>query len=62
MAQSMEVPVSAIKRFGAHGPEYEVLGSAASGEKGEQVRIRLVRSGEVVDYPLTDMLADPLVP
>lgn len=56
------IPVGAIKSFGKHGPIYEVLGSAPRGVKGEMVAIRVVHGGEKLDYPLIDMLSDPLVP
>jgi hypothetical protein len=54
--------VGTIKRFGESGPMYEVLGTAPSGRKGEMVAVRVIPVGETLDYPLADMLADPLVP
>jgi hypothetical protein len=41
---------------------YEVLGPAPQGRKGEMVAIRVVLTGETLDYPVADLLADPLVP
>jgi hypothetical protein len=61
-AQPSLIPVGAIKSFGKYGPIYEVLGSAPRGTKGEMVAIRVVHGGETLDYPLIDMLSDPLVP
>jgi hypothetical protein len=54
--------VGAIKSFGERGPMYEVLGPAPRSERGEMVAIRVVIGGEELDYPLADMLADPVVP
>jgi hypothetical protein len=44
-----------FRRFGEHGPLYEV--TAVSGQR---VRIRVVLSGEETEYPLEAALADPL--
>jgi hypothetical protein len=41
---------------------YEVLGPAPNGRKGQMVAIRVVLTGESLDYPLADVLSDPLVP
>jgi Family of unknown function (DUF5397) len=54
--------VGVIKTFGERGPMYEVLGPAPRSERGEMVAIRVVLSGEELNYPLADMLADPVVP
>jgi hypothetical protein len=54
--------VGVIKSFGKYGPMYEVLGPASRSERGEMVAIRVVIGGEELDYPLADMLADPVVP
>jgi hypothetical protein len=54
--------VGVIKSFGQYGPMYEVLGPASRGDRGEMVAIRVVIGGEELDYPLADMLADPVVP
>lgn len=54
--------VGAIKTFGEYGPMYEVLGPAPDGPKGAMVHVRVFFTGEELDYPLTDMLADPLKP
>ncbi len=62
----METATQAVavpdKSFGPYGPQYEVLGSAPRGKKGEMVTVRVLHGGETLDYPLADMLADPLVP
>ena len=62
LAQSEPRSEGMIKSFGKFGPLYEVLGTAATGSKGEMVRIRVISSGELLDYPMADMLVDPLVP
>jgi hypothetical protein len=54
--------VGTIKTFGERGPMYEVLGPAPRSERGEMVAIRVVIGGEELDYPLVDMLADPVAP
>ena len=54
--------VGVIKSFGQYGPMYEVLGTAPRSERGEMVAVRVVIGGEELDYPLADMLADPVVP
>ncbi len=59
---SVAIPVGTIKKFGELGPMYEVLGTAPSSRKGEMVTVRVIPAGETLDYPLADMLADPLVP
>jgi hypothetical protein len=56
------VPVGAVKTFGAYGPMYEVLGPAPRGVKGEMVHIRVFFTDEELDYPVADMLSDPLKP
>jgi hypothetical protein len=62
LAQPVAIPVGVIKSFGETGPMYEVLGPAPRGRKGEMIAVRVVLSGEELDYPLADMLEDPLVP
>lgn len=48
------------RRFGISGPAYEIL---AEGEKlptgDETLRIRVIETGEELDYKLTDILDDP---
>ena len=56
----MGILVGSIRRFGLVGPPYEVLGPAKSSESGKAlIRIHLLESNEDVDYPLSDILADP---
>ncbi|MDS4023000.1 MAG: DUF5397 family protein [Candidatus Competibacter sp.] len=48
------------RRFGISGPVYEIL---AEGEKlptgDETLRVRVIETGEELDYKLTDILDDP---
>lgn len=44
-----------FRRFGSDGPLYEILG-----QSGERVRIRVVESGEEVEYPMQSAQQDPL--
>ncbi len=59
VAQSLAIPVGAIRRFGPWGPEYEVLGSADPESGRCMVKIVLVRTGEELNYPLESILLDP---
>ena len=52
--------IGAVRRFGRTGPVYEVLSVAASDEpNAPAMRIRVIRSGEELNYQLSDILADP---
>jgi len=62
LAQPAGIPVGVIKTFGEFGPMYEILGPALRGPKGEMVAIRVVLSGEELDYPVADMMEDPVAP
>jgi len=44
-----------FRRFGEHGPLYEVTST-----QGDVARIRVVLSGEETDYPIGSALSDPL--
>jgi hypothetical protein len=53
--------VGSVRRFGLEGPMYEVIGVSSRGETDEpRVRIVVVESGEELDYPVADLLADPV--
>jgi hypothetical protein len=59
------VPLDAIvgtcRTFGRLGPAYEVLEVVAPGTgKNVNLRIRVVESGEELEYPLSEALEDPL--
>jgi hypothetical protein len=45
-----------VRRFGPHGPAYEVIAVQRTGD----LEIEVVQSGERVIYPLGDFLADPV--
>ena len=53
--------VGSLRTFGPHGPAYEVL-SVSGPSAGANVKlvIRVVTSGETLDYPLSDAMSDPL--
>jgi hypothetical protein len=57
----MSALVATLRRFGLSGPAYEVLGPAAADQNGlPQMRIRVLESGEELDYPVRDIMADPI--
>jgi hypothetical protein len=47
--------VGTYRTFGAEGPAYQVLAKA----DGRTVRVQVLESGEEVDYPVQQALADP---
>jgi hypothetical protein len=47
--------VGSYRRFGEIGPVYEVVSITGPGK----VRICLVESGEMVDYPVAEVRKDP---
>jgi hypothetical protein len=48
------------RRFGALGPVYEITAAGTALDDGDQMmRIRVLESGEEVDYKLSDILDDP---
>jgi hypothetical protein len=56
----MGVLVGTIRRFGLEGPPYHVIGPAATREDGRaRMHIRLLESGEELDYPFDELAADP---
>lgn len=59
----MPNPVSLVgtwRRFGDVGPVYEIIGLGKDlPGHGRMMRIRVIESGEEVDYRLTDLLEDP---
>jgi Family of unknown function (DUF5397) len=48
--------VGQVRRFGPHGPAYEVTAVRRTGD----VAITIIESGEQLDYALTAFLADPI--
>ena len=52
--------VGTWRRFGAVGPVYQVIGEGAELPNGDRLmRVRVVGTGEEVDYRLTKVLDDP---
>jgi hypothetical protein len=52
--------VGTWRRFGLVGPVYEILGAGEKLADGDRLmRVRVLESGEEVDYRLTEMLDDP---
>ena len=54
----MDVLAGTFRRFGLFGPPYEVLGPGASGD--QRMRVRLLESGEEIEYGVEHILADPI--
>jgi hypothetical protein len=48
--------VGQVRRFGPHGPAYEVVSILQNGDLG----IEVIQSSERLTYPLVDFLADPV--
>ena len=46
------------RRFGSSGPVYEVI-SAGSADRREFVRVRVLETGEEIDYSVAELLDDP---
>jgi hypothetical protein len=52
--------VGRFHRFGSRGVVYEVIGVGERSLDGDrEMRIRVLESGEVTDYPLSCVLRDP---
>ncbi len=52
--------VGTWRRFGAVGPVYEIIGAGVELPNGDRMmRVRVIESGEEVDYRFTDILDDP---
>nr|WP_294566124.1 DUF5397 family protein [uncultured Rhodopila sp.] len=48
------------RRFGTPRPVYEIIGAGAVLPGGERLmRVRVVESGEELDYRLADIILDP---
>jgi hypothetical protein len=54
------LPIGKIKTFGTLGPKYEIMGSGHPAENGDWlVPIRVVESGEELDYRYSRLILDP---
>lgn len=52
--------VGTWRRFGAIGPVYEIISAGTELADGDRrMRIRVVETGEEVDYRLAEILDDP---
>ncbi len=52
--------VGTWRRFGVVGPVYEIVQAGRELPDGDRMmRVRVLESGEEVDYKLTDLLEDP---
>ncbi len=57
---SPERLVGTWRRFGEIGPVYEIVETGPALAGGDRLmRVRLPESGEVVDYKLSQIIADP---
>lgn len=57
----MEAIIGTVRRIGRNGPPYEVIGRAPPTTDGrKQMRIHMIESDEDLDYPVEDILRDPL--
>lgn len=53
--------VGTWRRFGPVGPVYEIVGAGSELADGDwMMRIRVIETGEEVDYRFTDVLDDPV--
>jgi len=58
---SLDEVIGSVRTFGRVGPMYEVLTTSGAATGSDVVlRIRVVESGEELDYPLAAALDDPL--
>jgi Family of unknown function (DUF5397) len=55
-AQEVKKLVGEFKRFGPHGPVYEIVRIVSE----QDVYIRVFTSGEELEYPISEMLEDPI--
>lgn len=55
-----ELLVGTYRRFGAIGPVYEILEVAVLSREGHRLaKIRVLETGEELQYPLEHILSDP---
>ncbi len=55
-----QILVGTWRRFGRTGPVYEILAQSGSSADGDRMmRVRVIESGEELDYPLDEVLDDP---
>ena len=49
--------IGTFRRFGPVGPVYEVIGALPG--RDQLMRVRVIETGEEVEYPLTQIIDDP---
>lgn len=53
--------VGTFRQFGPYGPVYEIIGVGVELPVADQfMQVRVVESGEELDYRFTDILDDPI--
>lgn len=61
LPSSPDALVGTWRRFGTVGPVYEITGVDRPLADGDwMMRVRVLETGEEVDYRLTDVIADPM--
>jgi hypothetical protein len=62
-ASKLPQPINLVgtwRRFGTAGPVYEIIGTGDELPGGDRLmRVRVIESGEEVDYRLAEILDDP---
>ena len=59
-ASMPNIQIGQVRTFGSEGPKYEVTGNGHSSDAGEWlVPIRVVESGEELNYPFSQFKSDP---
>jgi hypothetical protein len=60
MPSSMpDIRIGQIKTFGVEGPSYEITGNGHPVDGGWLVPIRVIESGEELEYPYSQLALDP---
>jgi hypothetical protein len=60
MTSAPILPIGKIKTFGVHGPKYEIMGTGHRSENGDWlVPIKVIESGEELDYRYSRLSLDP---
>ncbi|MBU1212055.1 MAG: DUF5397 domain-containing protein [Alphaproteobacteria bacterium] len=62
IAIPLEELIGSYRTFGPMGPAYEVLGLANSAASDIRFAIRVIETGEELEYPIAAILDDPIAP
>lgn len=55
-----QILIGTWRRFGTFGPAYEIIAKGKKLPTGDEtLRIRVIETGEELDYKLADVLDDP---